>query len=82
MGLVALRVSAMFHGALANYVDVTNVTSSDGGHQLQFTLLPAGISFAQWAAGVVEQYIGLVSMVALIPHVGAELARLFIVLLS
>jgi hypothetical protein len=72
----------MFHGALANYVDVTNVTSSDGGHQLQFTLLPAGISFAQWAADVVEQYIGLLNMMAFVPHVGSELAKLFIVLLS
>jgi hypothetical protein len=81
-GLVVLKVNAMFHGAMANYVDVTNVTASDGGSHLQFTVLPDGMDLAQWAADVIEQYIGLLNMVALVPHVGAEWAKLFIVLLS
>ena len=82
LGLVVLRVSAMFHGALDNYVNVANVTESGGASHLQFTLLSSGIDLGRWAADVTEVYIGLVGSLASIPGLGADLAKLFTVLLS
>jgi hypothetical protein len=82
LGLVVLRITAMVHGTLANYVNVTNGTAGDGGSQLSFTMLPAGLGLTQWMADTAEVYVGLLTLVAVVPHLGADLAKFFAILLS
>lgn len=81
LGSVVLKMTAMLHGALAEYVSVANVAAGDGGEELRFTVLPAGVGFSEWLAGTAEIYVGLLTLVAVVPRLGSELARLFIVLM-
>ena len=82
LGLIVLRVITMFHAALANYVSVTNVTQSDGGSQLEFTVLASGLDLAEWAADMTEIYMGVLGAAGRTAGFGVDLAKLFTILLS
>lgn len=77
---VVLKAAAILHSILNGWVNVTNV-AGENGNQMGFSLVPAGVSFAQWMADVTEAYAAFANEIAHIPLLGASIANLLLVLM-
>ena len=75
---IILKASTMLHSVLNGWVNVTGV--GEEGNQMGFSVLPAGVGFAQWIASMAEAYAAVADELAHIPLLGASIANLLLLL--
>ena len=77
---IVLNLATMVHSTLNGWVGVEDSTNAGG--QLAFSMLPAGVDFAERLAEMTDVSLLVLNGIAHVPALGADLANVLAVLLQ